>query len=76
MLSGLIPSLNHGTRVPFSIEMLEADFVPMDLNTTTPVTTVQGVEINAWGSIRAWLRRWERFHRDGWLSPSPHSQMS
>jgi lambda family phage portal protein len=50
MVSGLIPSLNHGTRVPFSIEMLEADFVPMDLNTTTPVTTVQGVEINAWGA--------------------------
>ena len=50
MVSGLIPSLNHGTRVPFSIEMLEADFVPMDLNATAPTTIVQGVEINAWGA--------------------------
>lgn len=47
-LSGNIPSLNHGTRVPFSIEMLEADFVPMDLNTAGQI--VQGIEINAWGA--------------------------
>lgn len=50
MVSGLIPSLNHGTRVPFSLEMLEADFVPMDLNATSPATIVQGVEVNAWGA--------------------------
>jgi len=49
-LSGTIPGLDHGTRVPFSIEMLEADFVPMDLNTTSPAQIVQGVEINAWGA--------------------------
>lgn len=50
MLSGLIPSLNHGTRVPFSVEMLEADFVPMDLQGTAPAQIVQGIEINAWGT--------------------------
>ena len=56
-LAGFVPGLDHGTRVPFSIEMIEADFVPMDLNTITygdvnsgqPVI-VQGIEINAWGS--------------------------
>jgi len=50
MLSGLIPTLDHKSRVPFSIEMLEADFVPQDKNSTSPATIVQGVEINAWGA--------------------------
>lgn len=49
-LSGFIPGLDHGTRVPFSIEMLEADFVPMDLNTASPGQIVQGIEVNAWGA--------------------------
>lgn len=50
MVSGLVPSLNHGTRVPFSIEMLEADFIPMELQATSPAQIVQGIEINAWGA--------------------------
>ena len=50
LVSGATPGLVHGTRVPMSLEMLEADFVPMDLNTATPATVVQGVEINAWGA--------------------------
>lgn len=49
-LLGTIPGLDHGTRVPFSIEMLEADFVPMGMNTTAPNTVVQGVQLNAWGA--------------------------
>ena len=49
-LSGFVPGLDHGTRVPFSIEMLEADFVPMILNATAPITIVQGIEVNAWGA--------------------------
>jgi lambda family phage portal protein len=54
LLSGLIPSLDHRSKVPFSIEMLEADFVPQDLNTTSPATIVQGVELNAWGAPLAY----------------------
>lgn len=50
LLSGLIPSLDHRSKVPFSIEMLEADFVPQDLSATSPATIVQGVELNAWGA--------------------------
>ena len=50
LVSGMIPGLNHGTRVPFSIEMLEADFVPMEMQATAPTQIVQGVEINAWGA--------------------------
>ena len=49
-LQGNIAGLEHGTRVPFSLEMLEADFVPMDLNTTAPALIVQGVQLNAWGA--------------------------
>jgi len=30
LLIGLVPGLDHGTRVPFSLELLEADMVPMD----------------------------------------------
>ena len=50
MVSGNISTLNHGTRVPFSIEMLEADYVPMDMQRTDPAQIVQGIEINAWGA--------------------------
>ena len=50
MVSGTIATLDHRTKVPFSVEMLEADFVPMDLNATAPAQVVQGVEINAWGA--------------------------
>jgi lambda family phage portal protein len=48
-LAGSTPGLSHGTRVPFSIEMIEADLVPMELNAQAPTTVVQGIEVNAWG---------------------------
>lgn len=63
MLSGLIPSLDHRSKVPFSIEMLETDFVPQDLNATSPAVIVQGVEINAWGAPVAY-----RVHKQDPLS--------
>jgi len=50
MVSGNIASLNHGTRVPFSLEMLEADYVPLDYQATSPTAIVQGIEVNAWGA--------------------------
>ena len=50
--------LNHGTTVPFSIEMLEADYVPMDYNTLAPTPQAgqitQGIEHNAWGMPTAY----------------------
>lgn len=48
-VAGFIPTLDHGTRVPFSVEMLESDFVPMDKSSMTPVVN-QGIELNAWGA--------------------------
>lgn len=38
--------LTHNSRVPYSIELLEADFCPMDLN---DIRITHGVEKNAWG---------------------------
>ena len=50
MVAGILASLDHGTRVPFSLEMLEADYVPLQLQSTSPATVSQGIETNAWGA--------------------------
>ncbi|MEO6660711.1 MAG: phage portal protein, partial [Burkholderiaceae bacterium] len=47
-LAGPIPGLEHGTLVPFSIEMFEADLLPLDFNDAKR-GILQGVERNAWG---------------------------
>jgi len=52
LLMGSVPMLDHRTEVPFSLEMLEADYVPMDLNDEAR-GIVQGIELNAWGRPRA-----------------------
>lgn len=45
---GTVPGLQHGTVLPYSVEALEADYVPNDLN--DPLQRIfQGVEVNAWG---------------------------
>lgn len=51
-LIGDVPGLNHRSRVPYSIELFEADFVPLDFNEGTAI--VQGIERNAWGAARAY----------------------
>lgn len=52
IISGLRPDLNHGTRVPMSLEAFEADAVPFDLNDIGK-NIVQGIERNAWGQPKA-----------------------
>ena len=47
-LKGTIPSLQHGTRVPYSIELIEADLLPMEFSDKDKGIT-QGVERNGWG---------------------------
>lgn len=47
-LSGPVAMLDHGTSVPFSLELLEADLVPLDLDDDKR-NILQGVERNAWG---------------------------
>ncbi|WP_320728288.1 phage portal protein [Enterobacter ludwigii] len=49
LVRGPVTGLNHSTSVPFSLELLEADFVPMNLNSTTGQQIRQGIILNAWG---------------------------
>ncbi|MBD7987121.1 phage portal protein [Luteimonas sp. Sa2BVA3] len=47
-LIGPVPFLQHGSVVPYSIEMIEPDLIPLDM--TDPGRNIlQGVERNAWG---------------------------
>lgn len=41
--------MQHSTKVPFSLELLEADFVPFNLNSTSGQQIRQGIIVNAWG---------------------------
>lgn len=52
LLTGPVIALDHGTKVPFSLELLEADYLPLDLNDTTK-GIVQGIEVNSWRRPRA-----------------------
>lgn len=54
MLVGPVALLDHGTIVPYSLEGLEADFVPNDYNALSR-NIIQGVELNTWGRARAYM---------------------
>lgn len=45
---GYLQTLDHGSRVPYSIEMIEADLLPLDY-TDPNAGILHGVERNAWG---------------------------
>lgn len=50
-IMGQLPLLDHGKKAPYSIEMLESDFVPFDFNrlaTDRESAITMGVEINGW----------------------------
>lgn len=54
-LLGKIGNLNHGTAVPYSLELLEPDDCPLDYNDDARAI-VQGVERSTWGRPLAyWL---------------------
>jgi lambda family phage portal protein len=53
-ITGTVPGLDHGTIVPYSLELLEADLVPHDLNDQVRGIT-QGIETSAWGRPRAYF---------------------
>lgn len=46
-LMGPVPLLQHGSRVPYSQELMEADMVPMHYDDGDRIR--QGIERNAWG---------------------------
>ncbi|MDM0011980.1 phage portal protein [Variovorax sp. J22P168] len=45
---GNAPGLVHGSALPFSLELLEPDFVPLEFNDAGR-NIRQGVQVNAWG---------------------------
>lgn len=47
-LKGQVDYLDHGTQVPYSLELLEADVVPIILNDQAAGIR-QGLRLNAWG---------------------------
>lgn len=46
-LVGDIAGLDHGTIVPYSVELLESDYLPYDLNSDKP-QVIQGIEVSDW----------------------------
>jgi len=47
-VQGLRADIDHGTQVPMSLEMFEADLVPIDFNDERD-RILQGIERNTWG---------------------------
>ena len=52
-VQGTNASLNHGSIVPYSVEMIEADMLPLDLYAPDR-GIVQGIEVNAWNRAVAY----------------------
>ena len=46
LVRGSVAGLNHSTKIAFSLEALEPDFVPM--NTLDTANLIQGIELDAW----------------------------
>ncbi len=54
-LLGAVRYLDHGTDVPYSLEMMESDMVPLDISGKN---INQGIETNAWGRpVAYWAYR-------------------
>ena len=47
-IGGLLPTLDHGTRVPYSIELIEPDLLPLEFNTDSNPRIIAGIEVNGW----------------------------
>jgi lambda family phage portal protein len=67
-VEGLNARLDHGTRVPLSLELLEADLVPLDFDDLSR-NIRQGIECNDWGRPRA-FHVYKNFPGEDFLSAS------
>lgn len=57
LIGGAVPSLQHGTDVPFSVELIEADLLPLDYNDDGRRIRA-GIQINDWRRpVAYWLYR-------------------
>ena len=52
-LKGSVRGLDHGTQVPYSIELIEADHVPSQLEEPSK-GIIQGIQKNTWGRPRGY----------------------
>lgn len=53
-LVGNVPLLDHGTTVPYSIELIEPDLIPMEYDEGGKIR--QGIERNVWGKkVAYWI---------------------
>jgi lambda family phage portal protein len=52
-LSGPVAMLDHATRVPYSLELMEPDLVPFEYS-DLGLGIQNGCERNEWGRVRAW----------------------
>lgn len=60
-LIGSVPLFSHGSRIPFSLEMIEPDLCPFEY--TDGSSIVNGIERNTWGEHRRfWF--WKSFPGD------------
>lgn len=67
-LIGPIPTLDHGSRVPYSLELFEPDMVPYSLRDDSRGIR-QGIELSAWGRPLAyWVHK--SHPTDGVVLPS------
>jgi len=64
LVSGNRPDLDHGTRVPFSLELLEADYLPF-VYTDSRANIIHSIELNAWGRPKTY---WLYKHHPGGLN--------
>lgn len=48
-VDGVVGTLDHGTRVPFSLEAIEADLLPFEFSRHDAPRITAGVERDAWG---------------------------
>jgi hypothetical protein len=53
LLSGPVRGLDHATKVPFSLELLEPDFVPTDYNDSEKNIN-GGIKRNTWGKPKSY----------------------
>lgn len=59
--------IRHSTAVPLSIELLEADVVPLDYERETP-NIQAGIERNEWGAPRAYYVHKKHPGNGGWFA--------
>ena len=52
-IQGTSANIDHGTLVPYSLELIEADYLPFDYNDQKR-TIIHGVEKNGWGRPKAY----------------------